>query len=216
MHERPAKNEDLHGFVPDTSRVALLLIDVINRLDFQTGHHLLEHALPMAAQISRLKDKAKAQGIPVIYINDNYGRWKSDFRQIVQICMHQDALGSRMSRLLQPAEDDYSVIKPKHSGFFSTTLDTLLAYLKVERLILTGVQTDICVLFTANDAYMRDFYLHVPSDCVASEQRQNSEYALQMMERILAADTTRSDQLDLAAMVGKPGQHQQRSSTCVP
>jgi nicotinamidase-related amidase len=196
----PTKNEDLHGSVPDTADVALLLIDVINDLDFEGSEALFEHALLMAKRIAALKARAKRAGIPVVYVNDNFGRWQSDFKKQVKHCLEDDVLGKPIAELLQPEDDDYSVLKPKHSGFFSTTLDTLLDYLKVTTLILTGVAGNICVLFTANDAYMRDFNLIVPSDCVASNTVEENEHALDQMKSVLKADITPSTELDIEAL----------------
>jgi nicotinamidase-related amidase len=192
-----ANNETLHGSVPDKSRTAFLLIDVINNMDFKGGKDLLEYALPMAKRLRTLKEKVKRKGIPVIYINDNYGRWNSDMTQIVSQALKEGNTGKPVTELLTPEEDDYFIIKPKHSGFFSTTLEVLLAYLKVQRLILTGLQTDICVLFTANDAFMRNYQMYIPEDCVASEKIDDHTYALKKMERLLRVDTTPSTKLDL-------------------
>jgi nicotinamidase-related amidase len=193
----PAKNEDLHGNVPDKAEVALLLIDVINDLEFDDGEKLLKHALPMAEKIARLKKRAKRAEIPIIYVNDNFGKWQSDFSKLLKHCLEDNVRGKPLAELLKPEEDDYFVLKPKHSGFFSTTLDTLLEYLKARTLILTGVAANICVLFTANDAYMRDFNLVIPSDCVASNTNEENEHALKLMAQVLKADTTPSDELDL-------------------
>jgi nicotinamidase-related amidase len=193
----PAKNEDLHGSVPDKAEVALLLIDVINDLEFEDGEALLKYALPMAKKIAALKERCRQVDIPIIYVNDNFGKWQSDFQKILKHCLEDGVRGKPLAELLSPAEDDYFVLKPKHSGFFSTTLDTLLDYLKARTLILTGVAANICVLFTANDAYMRDFNLVIPSDCVASNTAQDNEHALKLMEQVLKAETTRSDELDL-------------------
>lgn len=196
----PAKNEDLHGSVPDSSPVALLLIDVINDLEFDEGERLLQHVLPMAEALAELKSRANRAGIPVIYVNDNFGKWQSDFNRLLQHCMNNDVRGKPIAELLQPDEDDYFVLKPKHSGFFSSTLDTLLDYLGARTLILTGIAGNICVLFTANDAYMRDFNLVIPRDCIASNSREDNEHALQIMERVLKADTTPSRELDLESL----------------
>ena len=119
-----AKNEDLHGNAPDKSDVALLLIDVINDLDFPEGDQLLRYALPMAHKIAALKRRAKTEGIPVVYVNDNFGRWRSDLSAQVDHCLEDDVRGKPVVELPRPDEDDYFVLKPKHSGFFSTTLDT--------------------------------------------------------------------------------------------
>ncbi len=175
----PAKNEDLHGSVPDKAEVALLLIDVINDLEFIDGEELLRHALPMSERLAGLKRRAKAAGVPVVYVNDNFGKWQSDFKKILAHCLEDDVRGKPLAERLRPDEDDYFVLKPKHSGFFSTTLDILLDYLGVKTLVLTGLTGDICVLFTAHDAYMRDFNLVVPSDCIASTDSGENDYTLQ-------------------------------------
>lgn len=196
----PAKNADLHGNVPDKSLIALLLIDVINDLEFPEAEQLLEHALPMARRLAEFKGRAKAAGVPAIYVNDNFGRWQSDFSKILEHCLHENVRGRPIVELLQPEQDDYFVLKPKHSGFFSTTLDTLLDYLQVKILILTGIAGDICVLFTANDAYMRDFHLFVPGDCVASNDAGENRHALEHIRRVLKADIGESTEIDFDAL----------------
>jgi nicotinamidase-related amidase len=190
-------NHDLHGSAPDKAPTVLLLIDVINDLEFPEGEELLRHALPMARKIQALKQRARQTGIPTIYVNDNFGRWRSDFNAQVEHCLHDDVRGREIARLLRPEADDYFVLKPKHSGFFSTTLDLLLDYLRAETLVLTGLATNICVLFTANDAYMRDFRLFVPSDCVAANTTADNEYALDQMRKLLKADIRSSGELPL-------------------
>jgi nicotinamidase-related amidase len=192
-----ARNQDLHGNAPDKSPVALLLIDCINDLDFPEGDRLLEHALPMARRLADLADRARDAGVPVVYVNDNFGRWRSDFRAHVWHCLEEGGRGRPIVELLRPQDEDYFVLKPKHSGFFSTTLDLLLQYLGVRTVVLTGMAANICVLFTANDAYMRDYELSVPADCVASNTQEENEYALSQMRRVLKADTTVSTDLPL-------------------
>ncbi|HEY2140301.1 MAG TPA: isochorismatase family cysteine hydrolase [Chthoniobacterales bacterium] len=193
----PARNPDLHGSAPDKSEIALLLIDVINDLDFPEANQLLRYARPMARKLLRLKQRARRAGIPAIYVNDNFGRWQSDFRRQVQYCLREDSKGHEIVSLLRPEDDDYFVLKPKHSGFFSTTLETLLRYLGSEKLILTGIAGNFCVLFTANDAYMRDYELIIPSDCTASNTAEENREALSLMRKFLKADTRPSSRLRL-------------------
>jgi nicotinamidase-related amidase len=193
----PAKNPDLHGSAPDESDVAILLIDVINALDFPEGEQLLRFAVPMADRIARLKERARRAGVPVVYVNDNFGRWRSDLKAQVEHCLEDDVRGRPVVERLRPEDDDYVVLKPKHSGFYSTTLDVLLAYLGARTLILTGMAANLCVLFTANDAYMRDFHLVVPADCVASNTEKENRHALEQMRRFLGADIRPSDELRL-------------------
>ena len=184
----PEKNVDLHGSAPHKHKFALLLIDVINDFDFPEANQLLKHARPMARILLRLKRRAQKAGVPVIYVNDNFGQWKSDFRRTVDYCV-RTGRGGDIVNLLRPEESDYFVLKPKHSGFFSTTLETLLRYLETQSLILTGIAGNFCVLFTANDAYMRDFNLFVPSDCTVSNTKKENDSALGLMKKFLKADT---------------------------
>ncbi|MBA2494849.1 MAG: cysteine hydrolase [Acidobacteria bacterium] len=191
-----SQNEDLHGNAPDKSNVVLLLIDVINDFEFSNGEKLFENAVPMAKKLAALKEKAKKANVPVIYVNDNFGKWQSDFRKLLKHCLDKSVRGSRIAELLKPDGDDYFILKPKHSGFYSTTLETLLEHLNSKTLILTGVATDICVLFTASDAYMRDYKLIIPSDCVAAVERKENQHALKYLEKVLEADTRPSDEID--------------------
>jgi nicotinamidase-related amidase len=208
----PTKNPDLHGFAPDTSPVVLLLIDVINDLDFPEGEQIYDAALTMAHKIAALKKRARAARIPVIYVNDNFGRWQSDFRTVIDHVLREDALGKPIAQLLAPDENDYFVLKPKHSAFFSTTLDVLLDYLKANTLILTGLAGNICVLFSANEAYMRDFNLIVPRDCIASNTRIENEHALDQMSKVLKADTRAAEELDLEKILRSAQRGDQRAA----
>lgn len=201
MNRGPAKNPDLHGNVPENSAVALLLIDVINDMDFEGSEPLVRQAPAMGERIAALKKRAKAARIPVVYINDNFGRWQSDFRRLIQHCLEDGVPGEPLVRTLVPEDDDYFVLKPKHSAFFATTLDTLLAYLGAKTLILTGIAGNICILFSANDAYMRDYHLVVPADCVISNTADDNAYALQQIAKVLKGDITPSTDLDLDELI---------------
>jgi nicotinamidase-related amidase len=170
-------------------RAALLLVDVINDLDFPNSGPLVRAAERMSSPLARLAARARTAGIPVIYVNDNFGRWQSDWRKVVERCGNPRSPGRRVVARLQPSSDDYFVLKPKHSGFFSTTLDLLLQYLGVRTLILAGIATDICILFTANDAYMRDYDVVVPRDCVAANTRKKTAFALTQIRAVLKGST---------------------------
>jgi nicotinamidase-related amidase len=197
-----ASPSDLHGNVPDKSPVVLVLIDVINDLEFDEGQELLEHALPMARRLAALKKRCHAAGIPAIYVNDNFGHWQSDLNAQVRHCLEDGVRGEPIAKLLRPLDRDYFVLKPKHSGFYSSTLEILLRHFGATKLILTGVASNICVLFTANDAYMRDYQLFVPADCVAANHTEDNDRALRQMEKVLKADITPSTKLDLEALLG--------------
>jgi nicotinamidase-related amidase len=185
------------------SRAALLLIDVVNPLDFPGGDDLLRGALPMARRIAELKKRARALGIPCVYVNDNFDCWQLGFHELVAELRRAKAPGTPVIDILAPdAAADFYVLKPRHSGFFRTALEVLLERLGARTLILTGLAGDICVLYTANDAYMRGFRVVVPRDCVASERTDDNERALRQIERLLKADIAPSAEIDLGRLAG--------------
>lgn len=202
----PQQSPDLHGNAPDDSPAALLIIDMINDLEWPGGENIVQPALAAAERIAALKEEARARRIPVIYANDNFGKWRSDFREVVKHCLEDGVRGQPVAELLRPDRNDYFVLKPKHSAFFESTLATLLEHLGTRHLILTGITADICVLMTASDAYMRDFRIHVPPDCVASLEPIDTKQALRYMQRVLNADLTPSTGLDLDAMISEPAE----------
>ena len=178
------------------TRTALLLIDWINDLEFPGGEKLLKKAKEAAEATARLKEQARAENIPVIYANDNFGRWQSDFRTQVDRCLTEPVRGRPLAELLKPDQEDYFILKPMHSAFFATPIDLLLDRLEVRHLILTGLATNICVLFTAHDAYMRGYTLAVPPDCVAAEDDAVQRASLDVMARSAKADTQPSNKID--------------------
>lgn len=180
---------------------ALLLIDVINDLAFPGSEALVEQAEQMAPRLAALKRRASAAGVPTIYINDNFGQWRSDFRRTVAHCTARSSPGRIVSQRLRPTRRDYFVLKPKHSGFFDTTLDTLLQALRIRRVILAGIAGNICVLFTANDAYMRELRLYVPADCIVSNTVADNNHALRQINTVLKGNVAPSTQLTFR----KPG-----------
>lgn len=187
--------QSLHGEEIQRSSVALLLIDVINDLEFPEGQQLLEKAIPAARCIHDLRTRAEDANVPIIYANDNFGRWRSDFQAQVTHCLEDDILGKPIAALLQPGPSHYFILKPRHSAFFSTALEILLEQLGTQILILAGFAGDKCILFTANDAYLREFQLIIPADCIASNSEEDNQQALSLMQRILKADVRPSTQL---------------------
>jgi nicotinamidase-related amidase len=195
----------LEGMPRLRSAFALLLVDVINDFDFPGSEALIKAAEAASVPLARLAVRARKAGVPVVYVNDNFGRWRSDWRTVVAQCIAEDAPGHRVARRLRPTADDYFVLKPKHSGFFSTPLDILLRYLGVDTLVLAGFAADICILITANDAYMRDYRVIVPRDCVASNTRAKTEFTLKEVREVLNGSTPRSASVRLVAPSRRPG-----------
>jgi nicotinamidase-related amidase len=186
---------DLHGNAPDNSPVVLLLIDVINDFEFEGAEALFQNALPAARKIAALKEHCASNGIPAIYVNDNFGKWRSDFRNLISHCIDDNTRGRPIAELLKPNDEDYFVLKPKLSGFYFTTLELLLKHLGARTLILCGYAGDMCVVSTAMDAHLRDYHLLIPNDCVVSQDAEQNEQILKYMERLLEADIRPSSEI---------------------
>ncbi|MBV8783354.1 MAG: cysteine hydrolase [Gammaproteobacteria bacterium] len=183
----------MHGSVPDRATSALLVLDMFSDFSFPGGARAARLALPVARRIASLKARLARRKVPCLYVNDNLGRWRSDFPALLRRAAA--ARGAPLVRLLRPQERDYCILKPKHSGFFDTPLDTILEALRVRRLILCGTMTPQCILFTATDAYVRDYELVVPSDCVLSLTRREQQLALYFLRSVLGARVCRAGAL---------------------
>jgi nicotinamidase-related amidase len=169
-------------------RTALLLIDFMNPLDFVGAKALARPATAAARRTAGLKERLRASRVPAIYANDNFGRWESDFEAVVEHCRRRGGASAQLAELLAPAKGDRSILKPRHSAFFGTPLEFLLDELRIDRLVLTGLSADSCIMFTAHDAYLRKYELWIPGDCVASERESFRRAALAHMARTLKAD----------------------------
>ena len=178
--------------VPHNAKIALLIVDMISDFEFEHGDRLLRTALPAARNIARIKTRARAANVPVIYVNDNFGQWRSDFRQLLERCLNDGVRGEPIARLLAPDAEDYFVLKPANSGFFATPLEALLKLMGVKTLVLTGVAADQCILFTAADAYVRNYALVIPADCVAAVDPKATKLSLPYFRRVMKADVRRS------------------------
>jgi nicotinamidase-related amidase len=174
---------------PKRAGIALLITDMISTWNFPHGGRLLTGATAIAPRIARLKARCRAADAPVIYANDNRGRWRSDFRQLVAMAVEQGGAAAAIVQQLAPEPDDFFVLKPKHSAFFATPVELLLQYLRIERLIITGVAADQCVLLTATDARMRSRSV-IPRDCIAAETAARTRAAIRYFDEVLAVPTT--------------------------
>jgi nicotinamidase-related amidase len=178
-------------------RQALLIVDMINDFRFPDGSALFRNTLPVAKAIVKLRERARDAGVPVIYVNDNFAKWHDTFETTVDTIANASDEGREIVSLLRPEEDDYYILKPNRSGFYKTPLEILLADLAVTEVMITGVTTDMCVLFTAHDAHMREFGVAVPSDCTTAIKPAYKNQSLKLLERVADADTRRSAKIRL-------------------
>ena len=166
-------------------KTALLIVDMINDFHFERGDSLYRAARDAALEIRSLRDRLT---VPVVYVNDNFKQWHRNFDDTVTAIEKSSEEGRDIISILRPRDEDYYVLKPDRSGFYETPLEVLLRDIRAEGVIVTGVTTDMCVLHTANDAYIRGFKLAVPADCTASIRPEYHTEALSILERTVEAD----------------------------
>ena len=184
------------------SRVALLVIDVINHFEFPDGDAILRRALAIAPARARLKKKAREAGVPTIYVNDNFGQWRSDAKKLLQYCLRPEAPGLHFVEQLQPDDDDYFLLKPMHSAFYQTPLDLLLRELGASSIILSGLATNSCILCTAHDANMRHLKVIVPRACCTARNAREHRQALEHIEAMADAKVVSSTALRMGTLHG--------------
>ena len=189
---------------PSESAQVLLLVDWINPLTHAGADPLRRPALDAARRTARLKQRLTRSGVQSIYANDNYGVWRSDFRTLLKQCSESGGEAAEIAALLAPARNDITVVKPRHSAFYETPLQVLLQQLKARELVIAGVASEWCVLFTAMDAYVRGYSLWVPSDCIASASREHHAAAVNYLGKVLGADVTPSVPSKMTLASAKP------------
>jgi nicotinamidase-related amidase len=174
---------------------ALLVLDLISEFEFDDWRRILAAAQRIAPRISRLRARANAAKVPVIYVNDTAGKWESDQTSFVERCLAKHARGRKVVRRIEPLPEDYFMFKPKHSAFYATPLAELLEKLGTKEVILTGITSHQCVLFTAMDAHIRDYKVVVPRDCIGAAIPAQTRYALFVLKQALQATTPSSSSI---------------------
>lgn len=153
----------------------------------------------MRDPLVRLKARAREANIPVVYVNDNFGDWRSEKEVLLGRCL--EAKGGQFVKPLLPDSEDYFVLKPMHSGFYMTPLEVLLEHLQVEALILTGLTSNSCITATAHDANMRGFEIYIPPDCSCARNTEEHRQALAQLEAMAGANIKRSTSLRLPTLI---------------
>ncbi len=179
---------DRTGVAPAAANTAVIVLDMISDFRFEDGERIRGRALEIKSALAELTSRAQKAGVPVIFVNDNFGKWTEDFGTFVDSVKTASAESRQLVEQIGPKPGDYHILKPQRSAFYATPLEVLLLTLQVRHLVLTGVTTDICVLFTAHDAYMRGFRISVPSDCTAALENEHHSTAIDLLERVVHAE----------------------------
>lgn len=173
----------------------VLFVDLLNHFEFPDGRELLQEARPIADHLANLKRRARKARVPVVYVNDNFGQWRSNATQIFEYCTRDEAIGRDFVRSIAPDDQDYFVLKPMHSAFYQTPLDALLRYFGAKSVIMCGIATNSCIVCTAHDAKMRDLEVTVASDCCAASSKKLHNQALQHMKATAGARILRASSI---------------------
>jgi nicotinamidase-related amidase len=176
-------------------RTALLVVDMLNTYEHDEADKLAASVREALPRMAELIERARSDGVALVYVNDNYGDWNSSSAELAE-----RALAGRRRDLVEPLlprPDDAFVIKARHSVFYSTPLEYLLQSLDVGRIVLTGQATEQCILYSALDGYVRHFEVAVPRDAVAHIHEHLAAAALEMMERNMHAEISPAGELRL-------------------
>lgn len=169
-------------------RTALLVIDVISDFSFEDGKVLFPRVKNVAGNIARLKRKFLDEGKTVLYVNDNEEGKIANVERLFDTAS-STSMGREILKRIEP-EEDLVLLKPQRSGFYGTDLEKRLRKAYVTDVVVVGWTTDICVLFTAHDAYMRKFKVRVPSDCTNAIRPTHHSQALTFLRRVAEADVS--------------------------
>jgi nicotinamidase-related amidase len=174
---------------PSAGRAAVLALDLISDFEFPDGARVRRALSARVSLIRSLLQRAREHGVPVIYANDNIGRWRSDAPGLIARCTKKGGAGAALVNSLLPAEDDYFVLKPRHSAFFGTPLVALLDHARIDTLVIAGVSAESCVWMTACDAHTRGLELVVPTDTIAGVSVRDLRATITSLHRVLKART---------------------------
>jgi nicotinamidase-related amidase len=176
---------------------AVCVIDMLNAYDHEDADRLTRSVEKVVEPIAALVERATSEGAEVIYVNDNYGDWNSSQEELAE-----RAMAGRRPDLVEPLlppEEASFVIKARHTIFYMTPLEYLLAQRELDHLVLVGQVTEQCILYSALDAYVRHLQVTVPPDGVAHIHEELADAALKMMERNMSATLTACAEVELEA-----------------
>jgi nicotinamidase-related amidase len=169
-----------------SSRSAVIVVDMLNTYEHDDADRLTESVEGAIEPIAKLVERARESEAELIYVNDNYGDWNSSAEELAE-----RALDGRRPDLVEPIlppDGADFVIKARHTIFYMTPLEYLLAQKEIDHLVLAGQVTEQCILYSALDAYVRQLHVSIPTDGVAHIHEDLAQAALTMMERNMRAE----------------------------
>lgn len=201
MRWRTASREERLGWVStDVSPTALIVVDMINAYDHPDAEQLIPSVERVLPPMRRLIRRAREEDVPVIYVNDNFGKWRSHHDEILDAVLQGPH--AALVEPVRPDDESLFVVKARHSIFYETPLEYLLFQRGVQRIVLCGQVTEQCVLYSALDAHIRHFQVGVAQDAVAHIHPDLAGAALEMMARNMSAEVCDADGVELSGRGG--------------
>jgi nicotinamidase-related amidase len=151
---------------------------------------LLESFRERQPALADALERARAEDVPIVYANDNYGVWDGDARGLVGRAV--EGRGGDLVEPVAPQEGDTFIVKPRYSAFDHTPLELILRDLEVERLLLAGLSTEGCVAQTTIAARELGFKVSVLAEACATVDERNERVALDYLEAVAGARIVRS------------------------
>ncbi len=164
----------------------LLVIDMLNDFVEEKGSLYVPGGKSIVDPISEKIAIFKERGLPVVYICDSHSENDPEFSLWPPHAI-EGTWGAEVVSSIKPGKDDIVVPKRTYSGFFGTNLDGILRDRGVKELYLTGLLTDVCVFFTANDAHNYGYSIFVFKDSTVSLDDAAKEEFLGRMEKLFGA-----------------------------
>ncbi len=165
----------------------LIIADMLNDFVREGAPLEVPAARTIVDNIKREIKKARKKQIPVIYCCDAHKEEDPEFRLWPRHAV-KGTEGANIIQQLKPQKEDHVIEKTSYSCFYKTSLDKVLKQLGRSHLIITGVVTNICVLYTVAEAYMRGYAITVPQDCIAALTKKEHQFALRQMKRVFHAE----------------------------
>jgi nicotinamidase-related amidase len=170
-------------------RDALLLVDILNDFEHEDGDRLLESFRERQPALVEAIERARAEDVPVVYANDNYGVWDGDAPGLIRRALQ--GRGGDLVEPVAPNEGETFVVKPRYSAFDHTPLELILRDLEVERLLLAGMSTEGCVAQTTIGARELGFKVSVLATACATVDERIERVALEYLEQVSGARVER-------------------------
>jgi nicotinamidase/pyrazinamidase len=164
-------------------KTALIVIDMLNDFVRDEGSLVALIAKNLIPNQMRLLEAFRKAGSLVILLTDNHRPDDDEFDKWPPHAV-MGTWGSKIIDELAPIEGEMVIPKRRYSGFYGSDLDLTLRERGIGTIVLVGVLTDICVMYTSADASARSYKVFVVTDATGSTEPKSHQFALAHMKEV--------------------------------